>query len=230
LLFTFVLSRNKKIRQQTINERPDMKIETQLDPQTQRLTIKYDEQMREMFSTAAQIIAQISDPNAYGELAEKLNDDRDLARSAKLLSSLGEAKNRHIEVDSEEISGALSVVCWSIIQLAAAKRPVKPLRLVLVAMANLALVRLPSFSLPPASEVFGRRKMPTMIRQTYEAIRSWDEGVDPGFLVVSTANEMWIQLSEISHPNLNFQRLLDHLALESSLYRVALQTLADETK
>jgi hypothetical protein len=29
---------------------------------TQRLTIKYDEQMREMFSTAARIIAQISDP------------------------------------------------------------------------------------------------------------------------------------------------------------------------
>jgi hypothetical protein len=206
-----------------------MKIETQLDPSTRRLTIKYDEQMREMFSTAARIIAQISDPNAYGELAEKLNDDRDLARSAKLLSRLGEAQNLHIEVDSEEISGALRVVCWSVIQLAAAKRSAKPLRFVLVAMANLALVRLPSFSLPPSSEVFGDRKTPLMVRQTYEAIRSWDEG-SPGFLVVSTANEMWLKLSELSHPDLNFQRLLDHLAIESSLYRVALQTLADETK
>jgi hypothetical protein len=212
-----------------MNERPDMKIETELDPHTQRLTLIYDEQIREMFSAASRIIAEFSDPQAFGVLAKKLNDDVDLARSAKLLSRLGEAKNRHIEVDSEEISGALSVVCWSIIQLAAAKRSAKPLRFVLVAMANLALVRLPSFPLPPSSEVFGRRKTPLMVRQTYEAIRSWDES-SPGFLVVSTANEMWLKLSELSYPNLNFQRLLDHLALESSLYRAALQTLADETK
>jgi hypothetical protein len=213
-----------------MNERPDMKIETELNPHTQRLTIKYDEQMREMFSIAARIIAQISDPNAYGELAEKLNDDRDLARSAKLFSRLGEAKNRHIEVDSEEISGALSVVCWSIIQLAAAKRSAKPLRFVLVAMANLALVRLPSFSLPPSSEVFDGRKTPLMVRETYEAIRSWDNGCEPGFLVVSTANEMWLQLSETLHPDPAFKQMVDFLEISSVLYRLALQTLANEIK
>jgi hypothetical protein len=204
-----------------------MKIETDLNPHTQRLTIKYDEQMREMFSTAARIIAQISDPNAYGELAEKLNDDLDLARSAKLLSRLGEAKNCHIEVDSEEISGALSVVCWSIIHLAAAKRSAKPLRFVLVAMANLALVRLPSFSLPPSSEVFGGRKTPLMVRQTYEAIRLWDKG-SPGFLVVSTANEMWRELSEILHPDSDFKQMVNFLEISSVLYRLALNTLAEE--
>jgi hypothetical protein len=205
-----------------------MKIETELNPQTQRLKLKYDREIRDMFSTVARFIAEFSDPQAFGILAKKLNDEVDLARGAKLFSRLGDAKRRHVEVDSEEVAGALNVICWSIIQLASAGHSAKPLRLVLIALANLALVRVPSFRLPPPSEVFVRRKTPLMVQQTYEAICSWSTGSEPGFLVVSTANEMWLELSEILNPDPDFRQLVDFLEISSVLYRLALKALAEE--
>lgn len=201
-------------------------MESNYEPVSGNLTLQYDAQAQKIFDQAARKLAPLFDFHSsplrkmMGEEAEE-----DIVAPLRLLTELGSASQRALQVRPMAMESLLNLICWMALRQSDSQQSVKPFDHALILLSTVTPISVLPVDLPPAVEVFDVKKTNPGVWNAYETLRSWDRNTMPHLYAIQM-HQLWLALRRLRRPASSLKALIASLDASIFLFRMTVESLA----